>query len=355
MSYYWSIIEKSPNRIRTQENISQNISLFFRCLHFLLICIPGLISIWLGLPLLPVKVSCQPSKNIVECRKTQSFLTITVKTETVQQQRKLSRIVEESIPGETTLVWIGVGYIGGIILLILLFSSTVTIRRIWTFDKNSMIVKGQKITSLRSVETIYPCEEINGIILELTDILIDSNPTHIRIKLNFRSDRQPIEYIPFNKKQPVIFSGEYQHFEEFVSSIAQPICGMLNQPLMLNIFSEYGSMFFDFSEKKFEGYAQDKSFNHSFQSIQRFEIDLLSNGRYVIPTDDTAINSYIHYEYIYKVQLVLKDGQRLSVIKIESREALGKRPKQASFPTNDNRAYHWTEYFTMRLNGLINQ
>ncbi|PZV18883.1 MAG: hypothetical protein DCF20_02170 [Pseudanabaena sp.] len=355
MSNYWSIIEKSPNRIRTQENLSQNTSLLSRCLHFALICIPGLIPIWLGLPLLPGKVTCQPSKNIVECRKTQSFLTIPVKTEIFEQQRKLSRIVEEPISGETTLVWIGIGYIGGIILLILLFSSTVTIKRIWTFDKNSAIVKGQKFTSLRSVETIYPCKEINGIILELTDILIDSNPTHIRIKLNFQFDRQPIKYMPFNKKQPVIFSGKYKHFEEFVSSIAQPICGMLNQPLMLNIFSEYGSMFFDFSEKKLERHAPGKSFNISFQSIQGFEIDVLSNGRYVVPTDNTAIDSYIHYEYIYKVQLVMKDSQRLSVIKIESREALGKRPDQASFPSDDNRAYHWIKHFTLRLNGLINQ
>jgi len=351
----WSIVEKSPNRILTQENLSQNINLLTRSLHFALICIPGLIPIWLGLPLLPGKITCQPSKNIVECRKTQSFLTIPVKTEFFEQQRKSSRIVEEPISGETTLVWIGIGYIGGIILLILLFSSTVTIRRIWTFDKNSAIAKEQKITRLRSVETIYPCKEINGIILELTDILIDSNPTYIKIKLNLQFDQQLTEYTPFNKEQPVIFSSEYQHFEELISSIAQPICGMLNLPLMLNVFSEYGSIFLNFAEKKLERHAQGKSLSISFQSIQGFEIDILSNGRLVVPTDDTAIDTYIHYEYIYKVQLVLKDSQQLSVIKIESREALGKRPKQESFPTNDNRAYHWIKHFTMRLNGLINQ
>ncbi len=85
---FWSITEQSPNRIVTKQDLSSKINPFSRCLHFALICIPGLLAIWIGLPFLPGKTVCQPSgKNLAECRRIQSFLTIPVKTEIISYSR----------------------------------------------------------------------------------------------------------------------------------------------------------------------------------------------------------------------------------------------------------------------------
>jgi len=180
---FWSIIEKSPNRICTQEDFSQGRDLFSGCLYTALLCLPGLLPIWLGL-LLPGKFVCTPNKNTAECQKTQSFLNIPIKNETFQQQRKITRVVEEQILGETTLVWIGIGYIGGVLILVLLFASTVSIKQIWVFDRNVRSVQNQKFTGLRKIESSYPSEKISDLILEIPNVSIDDNPSSISTRLS---------------------------------------------------------------------------------------------------------------------------------------------------------------------------
>jgi hypothetical protein len=348
---HWSVVRKTSNSICTQENLSQNIALSSRCLYFALICIPGLISIWAGLPLLPGRIICQPINNNVECRKTQSFLGIPTKTEIFRQQ-KSSSSVKEAIPGETTLVWIGVGYIGGWIFLIFLFSSTVVIKQTWTVDKKMAIVKLQKATSLRTSEKSYTRQEISGVSLEVTEILMDADPSHVWVRLNFRDAQQPVKFIPYSKDRPIIFGGECEHFEEVIST-AKQMSEMLGVSLKLNIFSKYGSVLLDFSTKILSHSSQKNGHDVPFNLIQGFEVDVLSNGRHVVPTDSTAIHTYIHYEYIYQVRLILKNGECFSILNVESREAVGKSVSQSSFPTNDNRAYQWAKSFTQRVNNLI--
>ncbi len=216
-------------------------------------------------------------------------------------------------------------------------------------------MKLQKFTTLTSAQTIYNQKEINGISFQITDFLIGSDSPNFIVALNLEFDQQPVKFIPDSHKHPIVYMDECKSFADFISSIIYPICEILNLSWRLNIFSKFGSFSFNFADKQLEQYIKGKNVNISFASIHGLDINPLSNGRYVVPTDDSAIDSYIHYEYIYQIYLITKDGQNIPLINIESREAVGKDPRRESFPTNDNRAYKLAKQIQVQLNQLIHQ
>ncbi|AFZ57751.1 hypothetical protein H6G54_16855 [Anabaena cylindrica FACHB-243] len=78
----WKIIESLPGKIVTQEDSRIKGS----WIAPLLLVLPGLVPIWLGIPILPATLFCQPvGISSLQCKKKQEFLGIPIQSQSYTQ------------------------------------------------------------------------------------------------------------------------------------------------------------------------------------------------------------------------------------------------------------------------------
>jgi hypothetical protein len=352
----WSVIEKSPQRIVTQEKLGESSHPIASILMFLLCCVPGFVALWMGIPNLPKTLSCKPSGSISQCQESQNFLNIPVKTRSFVQQQKISTPIERELGGNSTITSIGLSYIIGLAGIVILYSSMVVSRRVWVFDRNRQIIVNEKYTALRKTEQRYRKQDVFSIILEINDLCIKANSEHVVVRLNLQSAEQPTRYLPFNSKQPMIYICEYNRIAEVIDTVVRPTSQALQVPYQLKFFFQQQSCsIFDFDRQCIDVFSARNTCQIPFANIQGFRIEKTSDMQKIVVITDNSIDIDRSNSYTYQLLLVTKDGDCIPINQVESHDSsIRPEREEAMLSFDNNRGYEWMELLQQQLEKLLN-
>jgi preprotein translocase subunit Sss1 len=348
----WTAIEKSPQRVVTQQDLQQKSNLVMQIIMLLLISIPGGLAIWIGLPVLPKTLNCQPVGNIAECQEVSKFFKLPVKKTIFQQTRKLLKPTQSEIPGDMNLVGIGLAYLGAIGAILLIFAWTITTKEVWIFDKHRQILVRKKYKTLRKIEQKYHPQDIFNLSLEITDLLIDSTYPAIFAKINL-ADRDTTKISIFSPREPVIYDDEYDEFTEIISMIVNPISTILKIPWQLKFFFDRNCYIFNFDRQCIEGFTYNSSSNIPFQDIHSFEIESL----FGIHTKAESLgDDEVIHRCIIRLILITKYGGRFPIHQAESRDDMGRNEQIGELRSiEQSRSYQWMKLLIPQLLLLVNR
>jgi hypothetical protein len=352
----WSVIEKSPQRIVTEEKLGESSNLISGILMFLLCCVPGFVALWMGIPNLPKILSCKPSGSISQCQEVQKFLNIPIKTRSFVQPQKISAPIVRELGGNITVVSVGLAYIGGIVGIVIIYSSMVVGRRVWVFDRNRQVIVNEKYTALRKTEQRYRQQDVFGIILEINDFYINANPEHIFVRLNLQSGEQPIRYLPFNSQQPIIYDCEYSTLAEAIDTVIRPTSKVLQVPYQLKFFfQQQACSIFDFDRQYIDVFADQDSYQIPFTDIQRFEIEKISDNQSIVSIGENSLHTDAHHSYTYRLLLITNDGECLPIHQVESNDSSIRHERaEELLSLTNNQGYRWMELLQQELEQLMN-
>lgn len=160
----WKIIQSLPNKIVTQKDCRRKGS----WIPPLFLVLPGLVPIWLGIPILPQTIVCQPvGVTLLQCEKKQAFLGIAVHSESYTQTTSKPQSTTKVIPGNTLLVSIGVAWIGGLGSILLLSAWLTVTLTTCTIEKATNQISICKKTALRQRVATYLISEVQEMMLTL--------------------------------------------------------------------------------------------------------------------------------------------------------------------------------------------
>jgi hypothetical protein len=327
---FWSVLEKSPQRIVTQAKVGESAHPISRILMFLLCCVPGFGALWFGMPLLPKTLSCQPDGSVAHCQEVQKLANIPVTTRSFVQPQTIAKPIFRELGGNNTLVYGGLAYIGGLVGIIALYSTLVVSRRVWVFDRHRQIIINEKYTAVRKTEHRYSPQDVFGIVVEINDITIDANADLIFVRLNLQSGAQPTRYQPFNAQQPIVYNCEYDRLPEAIDLV------------------------FDFDRQYIEIFADRDSYQIPFADIQKLEIERSSERERAIEIGEGSIDTDSYCSYTYRLLLVTNNGDFLPIHQIDSRSSSLDREREDEIESlTDNRGYRYMELLQQHLERLL--
>ncbi len=288
----WKIIESLPNKIVTQEDLRRKGS----WITPLILVFSGLVPIWLGITILPATITCQPvSISSVKCEKKQDFLGITVSNQSYTQTALRPQSSTETITGNTSLLLIGVAWVGGFGSLLLLSAWFTVTLTTCTIDRIANQVSIIKKTALRQRFTTYPMSEVEelSVILPSSATTIESFASAVvEIKLRTRSGKNMLLYGQAYDQLPQI--------EKLVSSLSQ----LINLPYKLVVI--FGLEFCKFEpqgkitiSKSGRGITE-----YNFTDIVTVETETIEEGK-----NPNNISSY-------RLNLVTKAGEKIAISEV---------------------------------------
>jgi hypothetical protein len=343
----WSVQEKAPQQIVTEENFQQSAHPVARVFMFSLCCVPGLLAIFLGVPDLPKTLSCKPQGNVSQCQETQQFSNIPVNSRTFVQQQKILHPTEQNLGGTETPTLIGVSYILGLAAIVLMYSSLVVTRKTWIFDRNRRMVSNERYTSFRKTDKRYHKLDVFGVILEISDLCVETNLDKINVKINLQKSAQPTKPTRFNSLQPVIFRRHHEKLSEVINEVAKPISAILQIPYQLKFFTQDASFIFEFDRQYVDVFIAGDVFQIPFEDIQGFEIEQLADQEITISTGKKSFGINTANQDTYRLCLITNDGEHLQLHQAHSKNAGNRK----SWP--DNQGYQWMTTLQKQLEKSI--
>lgn len=285
----WKIIESLPGKIVTQEDLRRKGS----WIAPLLLVFPGLVPIWLGIPILPATIFCQPvGISSLQCKKKQEFLGIPIQSQSYTQPVSKPKPSTEVIPGNTLLVFIGVSWIGGLGTILLLSAWFTVTLTTYTIERATNQISICKKTALRQCVTTYLTSEVQELMLKLP-----SNATTIE---GFAGAVVKIKLTTHSGKSLLLYSQTYDHLPQD-DKLLVGLSQLLNLPYKLVL--DLGLEVWKFeSNGKITTHKLGKCFaEYTFQDIAGVEIETLEEGK--------NPNNICRY----RVNLVTIDGKKLPV------------------------------------------
>lgn len=345
----WSIVEKSVQRVVTQQDLRSKMHPVKHFLIPLIVSVPGLLAIWFGVPLLPKTIDCQPSGNGSECRETRKLLDMPLQTTITPSPRKLLKPTTIELKGDTNLVWVGIGYLGGIATIALIFAFAATTKEVWIFDRNGKI-DCQRFTTLRKQSTQFDRSQIFDLIVEIPNLSIDNTIPVITGKINLVENRittQPIATLFGNSKEPTIYDAKYDRLEQIFSEAIDPIGRILDLPWQLKFFFYNDCYIFNFDRQCIEGFTEQGNLIIPFSVIRSFEIETVSLDLMSVSADENSIGGNIDRQGIHRLLVMTENDGCFPIHESESKDSRGR-----SETGKDSRSYRWMEQLQSHLTRL---
>ncbi|WP_414528344.1 hypothetical protein [Nodularia chucula] len=293
----WKIIASLPNKIVTQQDLRRKGS----WIPPLLMLLPGLVPIWLGIPILPQTIACQPlGLTLLHCEKKQAFLGIPIHSESYNQTTSKPQSTTKVIPGNTLLVSIGVAWIGGLGSILFLSAwLTVTLTTCSIEQATNQISICTK-TALGQRVATYLISEVQELMLTLpssASVAIESSFADlVKIKLKTPSGKFVLLY--------------YQTYDQLtqIDDLLVSLSQLLNLPENL-VLTDWGLDVWKFeSNGKITTHRLGKCLGeYTFKDIATVETETME--------EDHAKRTYC-----YRVNLVTINGKRLPVAQFLSEE-----------------------------------
>ncbi len=285
----WKITESLPNKIITQEDNRIKGS----WIAPLLMLLPGLFPIWLGIPILPATVVCQRvGVSSLRCEKKPEFLGLPIPKESYTQPGSKPRNTNQVIPGNTILVSIGLAWVCGLGLILLLSAWYTVTLTTCTIDRTTSRISITKKMALRQRINTYLISEVQELMLKLPSsaTTIESFATAVvEIKLTTRSG-----------KSLLFYSQGYDQLSE-IDKLVVNLSQLLNIPYKLVLALGLEVWKFE-SNGKITAHKLSKYLaEYTFKDIAKVETQTLEEGK-------NANNIYR-----YRVNLVTTNGKRLGI------------------------------------------
>lgn len=345
----WSIVERSVQRVVTQQDLRSKLHPVKQLLIPLIVSVPGLLAIWFGVPLLPKPIDCQPSGSGAECAGVTSSLDLPLQATTTPSPQTLLKPTTIELEGHANLVWLGIGYLGGIATIALIFALTVTTKEVWTFDRNGKIDR-QRHTRLRNQSTQFDRSQIFDLIVEIPNLSIDNTIPVITGKINLVENRittQPIATLFGNSQEPNIYYDKYDRLEQIFSEAIDPIGQILDLPWQLKFFFYNDCYIFNFDRQCIEGFTEQGELIIPFSVVRSFEIETISLDMMSIPLSEHSIGGNIDRQGIHRLLVMTENDGCFPIHEAESKDSRGK-----SETGKDSRSYRWLEQLQSHLTRL---
>lgn len=285
----WKIIEFLPNKIVTQKDSRIKGS----WIAPLLLVLPGLVPIWLGIPILPATIVCQPvGVSSLRCEKKPEFLGISIHSQSYTQPASKPKPSTVTIPGNTLLVSIGVAWTGGLGSLLLLSAWYTVTLTTCTLERATNRISISKKTALRQRVTTYLTSEVQELMLKLP-----SSATTIE---SFAAAVVEIKLKTNSGKSLLLYSQPYDQLPQ-IDKLLVSLSHLLNLPykLVLDLGLEVSK--FE-SNGKITTHKLGKCFaDYTLKDIATVETETREEGK-------NANNIYR-----YRVNLVTTDGKTLPI------------------------------------------
>jgi hypothetical protein len=317
----WKIIESLPSKIVTQEDLRRKGS----WIAPLLLVLPGLVPIWLGIPILPTTIVCQPvGVSSLQCEKKQELLGIPLYSQSYTQPASKPKPSTEVIPGNTFPVLIGVAWVGGLGSLLLLSACFTVTLTTCTIERATNRISISKKTALRQRVTTYLTSEVEELMLKLP-----SSATTIE---GFAGAVVKIKVTTLSGKSVLLYSQPYDKLPE-VDKLLVSFSQLLHLPYKLVL--DLGLEVWKFEAKgKISNDRLGKCLaEYTFKDIAKVETETLEEGK-------NANNIYR-----YRVNLVTNDGKRLAISEFISEDVNA---------TNTSYAKIWANQVSDHLRQFIN-
>jgi hypothetical protein len=249
---------------------------------------------------------------------------------------------------------IGIGYIFGITAIILIYSSMIVTRKIWIFDRQKKMVINEKHTSFRKTEQQYSKQNIFSVILEISDLCVETNLDDIDVKINLQEGEQPTRQSGNNSLQPVIFQRHHERLSEAINAVAKPISAILQVPYQLKFFTQDASFIFEFEQQYVDAFIAGEVFQIPFEEIQGFEIEKLADREVTISTGENSFGVDTSNQYTYRLFLITNNGGYLQLHQAYSKNTGNRRERdEAILSFTDNQGYQWMNMLQKQLEKSI--
>jgi hypothetical protein len=292
----WKITESLPNRIVTQEDNRTKGS----WIAPLLMVFSGLVPICLGVTILPARVVCQPvTVSSLQCQKKSEFLGISIPIQTYTQPVSKPRNSTQVIPGNIIMLSIGLAWVGGLGLILLLSAWYTVTLTTCIIDRTTSRISITKKTALHQRINTYLISEQQELMLKLpsSDTTIESFSTAVvEIKLTTRSGKSLLFYAQSYDQLPEI--------DKLVVNLSQ----LLNIPYKLVL--DLGLEVWKFElNGKITAHKLGKLFaEYTLKDIVGVETETKEEGKNT------------NQVYRYGVNLVTTNGNRLAISEFMSED-----------------------------------
>jgi hypothetical protein len=278
---HWSIEERSESRL-VAKSIPHRpplvlMNLILKILVATAAFCPGLVALMMGSTALPSTLSCKANPreaNVMDCRQQQTLGSWVVRSERFQLVGLPDKTLEQKAKGDPGFFLFGLCWVAGTAASIAATRLGRARTANWVFDRTTSSIHSRPVTLIKRPTKTFAKSDVQGLVLEIPDLQVDSPRTDIMVRLNLHAGETPTQYLLWNEHQPVVYAAPYGELAEAIEQVLQPISDILERPWQWKFFHEDECFIFDFAHGWVDRYLNgDKLMRIPFTEIADLVID----------------------------------------------------------------------------------